>query len=181
MPETQITPTAIDPAWVEDFAQRWLAAWNSHDPDRLLALMTDDVVYDDSAWPARMHGHEDVREFLTHTWRALPDLRFELDTGPLVSRSEPQAAMYWTGTATHTGPIDPPGLAPTGKRLAFHGADFHEYRDELVSRLRIVFDMTDVMRQLGVLPAAGSRGERAMATLQRLQSRLPRPRVGTTG
>src|SRR3954453_22922587 len=71
------TGQAADAAWVEEFAQRWLDAWNSHEQDRLLGLMTEDIVYDDSAWPTQMRGHSDVREFLDHTWRALPDLRFE--------------------------------------------------------------------------------------------------------
>jgi hypothetical protein len=58
--------------------------------------------------------------------------------------------------------------------MDFHGADFHEYRDGKVARLRIVFDMADCMRQLGALPATGSRGEKAMAALARLQGRLRR-------
>ncbi|MGH9811045.1 MAG: hypothetical protein ACRD9W_28020 [Terriglobia bacterium] len=33
-------------------------------------------------------------------------------------------------------------------------------------------DMADVMRQLGMLPAPGSHGERAIAMMQRLQMKL---------
>ena len=62
----------LDREWLDDFIQRWEAAWNSHDPERLLELMTGDVVYDDSAWPRTMRGHADVREFLEFTWRAFP-------------------------------------------------------------------------------------------------------------
>jgi hypothetical protein len=36
--------------------------------------------------------------------------------------------------------------------------------------------MADLMRQLGLLAAPGSRTERAMAALQRLQVKLPRRR-----
>lgn len=45
---------AFDHAWAEEFAGRWEAAWNSHQPERLLELMTHDIVYDDSAWPAKL-------------------------------------------------------------------------------------------------------------------------------
>ena len=38
----------LDQAWVEEFLKRWEAAWNSHEPERLLELMTEDIVYDDS-------------------------------------------------------------------------------------------------------------------------------------
>jgi ketosteroid isomerase-like protein len=46
----------LDQAWIEGFAKRWEAAWNSHEHGRLLELMTDDIVYDDSAWPTTMRG-----------------------------------------------------------------------------------------------------------------------------
>jgi steroid delta-isomerase-like uncharacterized protein len=164
---------AVTTDWVEQFAERWLAAWNSHKPDQLLELMTEDVVYDDSAWPRTMRGHADVREFLDFTWRALPDMTFEPVGGPLIASDGPRAAFWWRGQATNTGPVDPPGFPATGKHAEFEGADFHEYRDGKVARLRIVFDMADFARQLGLLPARGSVSERGMVLAQRLRARLP--------
>ena len=161
-------PQSVDKAWVEDFVTRWEAAWNSHDPDQLLALMTDDIVYDDSAWPTTMRGHDAVREFLEFVWRGSPDLRFEMTDGPYVLPGEAKAAFYWHGSGTQSGPIDPPGYAPTGRRIQFEGADFHEYRDGRVCRLRIVFDMMDIGRQMGTLPKAGSAVEKAGAAAQRI-------------
>ncbi len=169
MAQTETTQRQdIDQAWVEEFVKRWEAAWNSHEPDRLLELMTDDIVYDDSAWPTTMRGHDDVRHFLDSVWRAFPDLRFELTDGPYLATGEPKAAFRSVGSATHTGPIDPPGFAATGKRIEFEGADFHEYRDGRVCRLRIVFDMMDLGRQIGTLPQPGSPMEKAGAAAQRL-------------
>ena len=165
----QATATeTVSQEWVEEFAERWLAAWNSHEPDRLLELMTEDIVYDDSAWPTTMRGHGDVGTFLDYAWRGFPDLRFELLEGPYIVPSQPKAAFYWKGSGTHTGSLEPPGFAPTGKRVEFEGADFHEYRDGRVCRLRIVFDMMDVGRQIGTLPQAGSPVEKAGAAAQRL-------------
>jgi steroid delta-isomerase-like uncharacterized protein len=173
MATDQVTAAqTVDPAFVEDFAERWLEAWNSHDPEKLLALMTDDIVYDDSAWPKTMHGHGDVRAFLEHTWRAFPDLRFEPVGPPLVAAAEPKAAIYWRGFGTHTGPIDPPGLAPTGRRMEIEGGDFQEYRDGKVARLQIVFDMARAMRQLGSLPEPGTGAERFAVALANLRRKL---------
>jgi steroid delta-isomerase-like uncharacterized protein len=163
----------VDRAWIDDFIERWEAAWDTHDPARVVELMTDDVVYNDSGWPKEMRGHADVREFLEYTWEGMPDTRFRAIEGPFLHPTEPKAAFYWRGTATHTGRTDPPGLAPTGKPVEFNGADFHEYRDGKVARLTIVFDMADLMRQLGVLPAQGSREERAMAKLTNVRGKLP--------
>jgi steroid delta-isomerase-like uncharacterized protein len=172
--EQATAPQTVDTAWVEEFAERWAAAWNSHDPEQLFELMTDDIVYDDSAWPETMRGKPDVRQFLDYTWRAFPDMEFEAVGGPLVASDGPRAAFWWRGTATHSGPIDPPGIPATGKRVEFEGADFHEYRDGKVARLRIVFDMSDVARQLGVLPPPGSAGERALVLVERVKARVRR-------
>jgi steroid delta-isomerase-like uncharacterized protein len=164
----------VDQAFVDDFAQRWLEAWNSQDAEKVLGLMADDIVYDDSAWPDTMRGHGDVRVFLEHIWRAFPDLRFEPTDGPFLDPREPKAAFYWRGYATHRGPVDPPGLAATGKQIEFEGGDFHEYRDGKLVRLRIVFDMARVMRQLGALPDPGTREERLVVGLANLRGKLGR-------
>ena len=174
MTQQQTTATqTVDPEWLDGFLERWDAAWDSHDPARVCELMTDDVVYNDSAWPKEMRGHADVREFLEVTWTGMPDTHFRAIDGPYLHPSEPRAAFYWRGTATHSGRIDPPGLAATGKSVDFNGADFHEYRDGKVARLTIVFDMADLMRQLGVLPPSGGREERAMMKVTNLRSKLP--------
>ena len=168
------TGRGVDPEWLDGFIRRWEDAWDSHEPDRVLALMTDDIVYEDSARPTPMRGHGDVREFLEYVWRGMPDVRFEFTDGPFLHPSEPKAAFYWRGTGTQTGRVDPPGLDPTGKSVDFVGADFHEYRDGKVAHLRILFDMADVMRQLGALPAEGGREEKMLMRVTNLRGRLPK-------
>jgi steroid delta-isomerase-like uncharacterized protein len=158
--------------WLHDFMRRWQDAWNSHEVDRLLALMTEDIEARDDCWPKLMRGHADVREFLEAIWRAMPDMTFEPISGPYVIPGEPRAAVHWRGWATLTGPLEPPGFAPTGRRWELDGADFFEYRDGRVYKLRIAYDVLNVSRQLGLLPAAGGRAERALAITQRFASRV---------
>jgi steroid delta-isomerase-like uncharacterized protein len=152
---------------IREFVPRWLDAWNSHDADRVLELLTEDVEIRDDSWPKTMHGHRDVREFLEALWRAVPDMTFELLAGPYVIPDEPRASFHWRGSGTFTGRMDPPGFAPTGKRWEVDGVDFQEYRDGRIAKLRVIFDLMTVSRQLGVMPATGSRAERAMAAAQR--------------
>ena len=173
MAETTTAPEIVTTDWAEEFFERYLAAWRSHQPERLLELMTDDIVYDDSSWPETMRGHAEVREFLDFIFRGWPDVSFERVGGALVASDGPRAAFWWRGHGTNSGPIDPPGVPATGKRIEFEGVDLHEYRDGKVARLRIVFDMADLGRQMGLLPDRGSFGERAMVMLQRLKSRMP--------
>jgi steroid delta-isomerase-like uncharacterized protein len=164
----------LDVEWVEAFEADYLAAWNSRDADQLLSLMAPGIVYDDSAWPSRMHGHDAVREFLHSTWTALPDLTFELVEGPYVAPGKPKAAFHWRATGTLTGPLVPPGYAPTGRRATFEGVDLHEYREHLLVGLRVDFDVMDLARQLGLLPTRGSLAERALARTQRAGMRVLR-------
>jgi hypothetical protein len=99
-------------------------------------------------------------------------MTFELIAGPYVIPGEPRAAFQWRGGGTHTGPLEPPGFAPTGRAWELDGVDFHEYRGGRVRRLRIAFDMMSASRQLGLMPATGSRAERALALTQRSAARV---------
>lgn len=92
--------------------------------------------------------------------------------GPFFHLHAPRISFNWLAAGTYTGPLDPPGLAPTGKRVEFVVREILEIRDGLVRRIRLVVDMADVMRQLGMLPAPGGQGERAIAMRQRLQMKL---------
>lgn len=152
---------------IAELVGRWLAAWNSHQAEQVLALLTDDVEVRDDSWPVTMHGHAEVRSFLQALWHAMPDMTFELVSGPYVIAGEPRASFHWRGYGTFSGRMDPPGFAPTGRRWEVDGADFHEYRDGRIVRLRVVLDVMSVTRQVGLMPPAGSRAERVMAAAQR--------------
>jgi steroid delta-isomerase-like uncharacterized protein len=170
-------PPAVDEPFVQDMVARGREAFNAHDAERLVALMTEDVVCDHSAWPTTMRGRAQMRSFYTdYLWKAFPDLRLEPEDGPFLHPHAPRLAMAWRAVGTHTGPIDPPGFAPTGKRMELSVREIAEFRDGRVSRLQIVADNADVMRQLGVLPAQGSRAERGIAALQRLRMKMSRRR-----
>ncbi|RYF87838.1 MAG: polyketide cyclase, partial [Caulobacteraceae bacterium] len=124
--------------------------------------------------PKTMRGKADVREFLDHTWRAFPDLTFELIAGPHIADDGPRAAYWWKATATHQGPIDPPGIPATGKQIEFDGVDIHEYRDGKIAKLRIIVNMNDIAIQLGMLPGPGSTAEKIMVGIHKLRSRFTR-------
>jgi steroid delta-isomerase-like uncharacterized protein len=172
MAATDTAPTSqlnIDSA--RELANRMLEAWNAHDTAALLSLMSEDVVYDDASWPKRMLGHTEVREFLESTWRAIPDLAFEFDD-PLVNPEASQIANCWRATATQTGTWDPPGLAPTGRPVKFEGTFVGEFRDGKLRRIRVVYDVAAIMRQLGILPEQRSYGERLIIRLANLRTQL---------
>jgi steroid delta-isomerase-like uncharacterized protein len=169
MSETDVNPVARDEThidWIRNFETRLLDACNSHDAERVVAMMTDDIEYRDDAWPKTMCGHADVREFLDSTWTAFPDMTFELVQGPYVIPGKPGCAIHWRGSGTHTGRLVPPGFAATGRRWEGDGMLVDEYRDGRVCRRRSCFDLLDASRQLGLMPKSGSPAERTMAAAQ---------------
>jgi steroid delta-isomerase-like uncharacterized protein len=172
--DTASTRTAGVGTVAKHLDDEFIKAWNSHKVEKLLSLMTDDVVYDDASWPTQMHGHAEVRAFLESIWRAVPDLSFKHEQTVLIDPSGTETARYWTGTATHTGVWDPPGLRPTGRSFTFHGASFLESRDGKLCRIRVVYDVADVMRQLGILPGTASVGERLIMIAANLRRLIPR-------
>lgn len=154
-----MTSDPITEPWLREFVATWLTAWNSREPEQLLALMTDDVVYHDDSRPFVMHGHDQVRDWLRAVWHANPDLTFTV-LGTYLMRGEPKAAVHWQSTGTLVNKLEPFGFRPTGRSVTSDGVDLHTYRDGRISAVRATFDMLDVARQAGLLPAAGSRLER---------------------
>jgi steroid delta-isomerase-like uncharacterized protein len=162
----------VTPAFAQEFSDKFVEAWNSHQPERVLSMMTEEALYEDSGWPQPMRGRPAIRQFLTATWQAVPDLRIEITEGPMVDPRRPMAVTYWRATGTHTGLWNPPGLDATERSLSFAGASLIEFRDNKVSRAHVVYDVADVMRQLGLLPAQGSRPERAMMRMANVATRV---------
>jgi steroid delta-isomerase-like uncharacterized protein len=169
----------IDDAFLAEFIEGWSSAWNSRDPERVIAWMHPDCVYDDSAWPTTMRSHDDARAFFRAAWRAVPDLEF-WSFIPARVPGEAKAMAHWQARGTMTGPLHPPGFAPTGGRIEFDGFDYYEFRDGKLARLNIVFDMVALGRQIRAMPPAGGLAERPVVWLQRLQARIARRRKRAT-
>jgi steroid delta-isomerase-like uncharacterized protein len=160
--------------WLADFAARYLDAWNSLDPRAVAALTADDVLWADPALARPARGRDEVAAFVAMSARGFPDLSFAETGTPAISADARVAYVPWRMTGTNSGPIDPPGLAPTGRAIAIDGIDVWRFRDGLIWRYAAVYDSTEMSRQLGLAPARGGSLERAMAGAQRLSARLRR-------
>ncbi len=66
------------------FAEAWIAAWNAHDLDRILAHYADDIVFlspvaRQRLGDGRVAGLPALRAYWSKALQAAPDLRFALD------------------------------------------------------------------------------------------------------
>lgn len=162
--------------FARDFADRWQRAWNSRQPEEVTLLCTDDVVWEDPLTNGPERGRAAVGDYLRSVWRAFPDLEFTWPEGPYASFDGVKLALHWRVTGTMRGPMDPPGFAPTDRRIELEGVDLLELRKHLVCAYEGFFDVQSVARQIGAAPAPGSRAERIAVTLQRLSARRERSR-----
>ena len=168
--------THADPAQDElsaefayDFCTRYTEAWNSHDPERLIALVTEGIVWADPVRPGEgAKGHNEVREYLRSTWRAMPDLHFtSVDDQVYLSSDRRRVAAPWKARATLLGPLEPPGFAPTNAPVEMEGVDLMEFRGDRASRITTIYDVFSLARQIGAAPEPGTRNERIGVMLQR--------------
>jgi len=164
----------VDRSAFEGFAERLLAVWNDHDTTDLPALVTDDVVWNDPAIAEPAIGPAGVQRFMEDSWRAYPDLHFDVIGPACFADDAPIAMVPWRMTGTQLGPIDPPGYAPTGRRIDVTGIDVYTFRGGRIAHYQAQWDIVTVARQLGIMPAAGSLGERLQVALQRATVRVHR-------
>jgi predicted ester cyclase len=110
------------------------------------------------------------------SWRGFPDLHFE-QTGPIcIAPDSPTVTFPWRLTGTHRGVLDPPGFAPTNRKVDVSGIDVWQLRDGRIARYWAYWDLMEIARQIGAMPPPGSLGERATVMLQRLQAAALRRR-----
>jgi predicted ester cyclase len=150
---------------------------NEHDVRRIPTVFTEDIEFEDDAWPERIRGHAEMERFMTALWRAMPDFRFELLEGPYLAEDGRHAAARVRASGTATGSFDPPGYAPTGARVTTEFGGFYEFEGDRVKRGRVIVNMNDVGIQIGAAPAPGSRGERLAVAMQRLNAGRVRRRT----
>jgi steroid delta-isomerase-like uncharacterized protein len=165
----------IDEQYARHFVERLHIAVNEHDPEAVAALCAEDVVWEDPAAPQPLHGREAVRRFHRDImFRSIPDAHIELIDGPYLSLDRPGVAMRSRITGTMTGPMDPPGFAPTGQEIEFETAEFWLFADGLLVRETVVVDMLALARQIGAAPQPGGLADRLTVSLQRLAARRAR-------
>jgi hypothetical protein len=138
-----------NPEFLRAFGTRWAAAWNSHDTDQVLALLDDEITWDDTVfWPHVIQGIGGMRAYVDTIWRVMPDVAFEevqFFTAPAEGR-----ALYLFRQS---------GSAPArygSGRFETYGCDiFLEFRDGKLANYLAQYDITEMMRQYGALPPRG--------------------------
>lgn len=134
---------------VEALIGRYADAWNRHDVDAILALHTEDAVFENHTSGGRAVGKAELRRLIQGVFATFPDLRFETRRAYF---GNDVAVLEWTATATHGKTITWGGRAfePSGKALAWDGMDVMPIQNGLVARKDVYADSISFLRQVGV-------------------------------
>jgi len=127
--------------------ERWIAAWNSHDVEKVVPLFTNNVLYEDVTFGAVNHGSADLRKFASFFFEAVPDMKFELLESSVEGR---RGVIEWVFSGTDKG------VYKTGKRFTVRGVSIINLDHGRISRNLDFYDAASIMRQVGILPVPQS-------------------------
>lgn len=146
----------------------WFQAFNDHDPEAILAMCTDDVVWEDPSLPAPLVGLEAVADHLANQFTAFPDLHFPKEEIEIYrSLDGKRAAASWHMVATMKGRLDPPGYEPTELTGDITGMCRYEFAEGgLIARHQTIYDTMALAQRLGLMPPSDSLPYRVLAGLQ---------------
>jgi steroid delta-isomerase-like uncharacterized protein len=145
---------AASPVALSPLLDEWLAAFNAGDPERLLALYTDDAVWEEVAIGLEARGPDQIRAHLERLFTAAPDIRYEVTSGIV---ADDRAVLEWVVTGTYSA--DFPGLPPaTGQPFSFRGASVFALADGKIRHYTEYWDAYTFLVQLGAVPAPAAAG-----------------------
>jgi steroid delta-isomerase-like uncharacterized protein len=149
---------------VDALVDHWQSVWSGRDRSGFAAVCAPDVHYEDPLTDEPLEGPAAIGRHASRLWKLFPDARVER-TGARLSDGRYVAAPCKV-LGTHRGEIE--GLPPTGRFLVMHAVFYCELDEagERLWRVRAFYDAYDAAVQLGVLPARGTFGERALLMLR---------------
>jgi steroid delta-isomerase-like uncharacterized protein len=149
---------------IDDLVDRWQAAWVGRERGAFHAVCAPDVHYEDPVCGEPLETVDELADHAARLWATFPDARIERTGERLTDGRFVAAPCKLLGT--HRGEIE--GLAPTGRFVVVHLVCYCELDParERLWRVRAFFDAYDAAVQLGVLPARGTLGERALLMLR---------------
>jgi steroid delta-isomerase-like uncharacterized protein len=152
-----------------DVARATFDAVIAKDLDGIVAGGAPDYV-DDFVPVGAFRGHDAVRGFFREMFAAFPDFEMAVDR---IVADDSSAVVQWHLSGTFSGgPFL--GIRPTGRRIDVRGVDVMEIADGLIQHNTIYYDGASFARQIGLLPAQGSRGDQLLISAFNVASRLRR-------
>jgi steroid delta-isomerase-like uncharacterized protein len=127
----------------DNLLKQLVEAENSHNIEKLPALLTEDIVFEDLAFGVLTEGKDAFIQSYAGFIAAVPDFKIEPKSWLTDDRS---FAVELVFTGTQKG--DLPGLPATGKRFSIRGCSFGEFENGKVKGRRDYWDSASLTKQL---------------------------------
>lgn len=123
----------------------WVAAYNRHDLDALLACYGDGIENTQLPWGKRVVGKEAMRAVYAKTFAAFPDIAIRVLA---IVCDKDVVVLRWEFCGTMSG--DFAGTKPTNKKFQMEGCEMFRIADGKVVEQRGYWDKDTMFRQLGI-------------------------------
>ncbi len=151
-----------------EVAKRYFGALAAHDLDAAVACWAPGGI-DRFVGQQELVAPNGVREYFSELFAAFPDFSFEiLDTTTYRNRT----AVRWRARGTFAGPGRFQGFDANGARIDIEGCDVVTVQDDRIRHNDAYVDSGAIARQLGFLPATGSKAETRLAALANIRTRI---------
>ena len=127
----------------DNLLKQWIEAENSHDVEKVLTLLTDDIVIEDVTFGVVMKGKDGFKQFYPTFITAAPDFKLEPKAWVTDDKSFAMEIVY---SGTQKG--DFPGLPATGKRFSVRTCSFGEFENGKIKGRRDYWDLVTLREQL---------------------------------
>jgi steroid delta-isomerase-like uncharacterized protein len=123
-------------------------AWNRHDVEAILAMHTDDSVFQNHTSGGKAVGKAAIREIFDSVFAAFPDIQFEARR---VYIRDDVVTQEWTATSTLAIPYSRGSITvqPSGRKISWDGVDVIPFVGGLVARKDVYVDSIGFLRALG--------------------------------
>jgi predicted ester cyclase len=165
-----MVPAKVETSAPADVARAYFGAVARQDLDGMAACWEPgslDVIHG----LAEMTVPGDLRTWFGELFTAFPDFNFEILD---VTAGGEKAAVHWHATGTFDGSASFEGMLPNSSQVDIQGCDVLTVRDGKIVRNDAYMNGTEMARQLGALPPAGSPAERALTAALNVRTRLAR-------
>lgn len=132
---------------IAQLAADLLAAWNTHDVDRIVDFYAHDFVGEDVAQSTAQHGRDGVKGTVQRYLHAFPDLQFD-ERETIVQGN--RTVQRWTARGTHRGTLM--HIPATGRPVTISGVTFLTIENGKVTRATMLWDVAGLLRSIGLLP-----------------------------
>lgn len=131
------------------FMDRYLDAWNTHDPAAVARHMADDAIYEDVALGRVLHGPSEIAKFVEEATRSSSDFRFE-EVSLFTAGND--YANEWIMTGINDRAL--PGVPATGRSFRVRGASVGKLdASGRIVENRDYYNLMELLTQLGLAPS----------------------------